>query len=103
MGLSTNSLLRPWEGRMFIDDGGDINQTRPMRRDMIKICYISFDVTSLLSCPDVTATCSLRSGGGDVLVTTMTVLSKDETGPSLLEIFRCRTKLSFVIDNAERE
>ena len=26
MGLSTNSLLRPWEGRMFIDDAGDINQ-----------------------------------------------------------------------------
>ena len=26
VGLSTNSLLRPWEGRMFIDDGGDINQ-----------------------------------------------------------------------------
>ena len=26
VGLSTNSLLRPWEGRMFIDDAGDINQ-----------------------------------------------------------------------------
>ena len=60
---------------------------------MIKVCCISFDVIIVV----------MRSGGGDVLVTTMTVLSKDETGPSLLEIFRCRTKLSFVIDNAERE
>ena len=31
VGLSTNSLLRPWEGRMFIDDGGDINQLSPVQ------------------------------------------------------------------------